>query len=478
MSGSGDRKLDRSIAEILERSQDWDAASQERIRVELQAIAEGERRSWYCKLGRVCNGEPHEGYDYSHARGDQWPPPGTDWFTWLLMGGRGSGKTRTGAEYTRKMSERVGRMALIAPTGADVRDTMIEGESGLQVVCALAGLSIDYEPSKRRITFPNGAIATTFSAERPDRLRGPQHGFAWMDEPAHYDDPDGAWDMLLMGLRLGQRPHVVLTTTPLPNKFIKERRKEKDSKVVTVSTYKNLANLAPTFREKVLSRYEGTRLGLQELHGKVLEDVEGALWSAAIIAHDFDVPFADMDRIVIAIDPAGSTNKRSDATGMVVAGRMGERVYVFTDLTDKMSPHTWATTAIRTYNTYRADAIIAEKNFGGDMVEATIRGAVSDGAIPPRVIVAQAQRGKALRAEPVVGLYEQGKVTHVGRDLAELEDEMMTWIPGKGDSPNRVDALVWAITELMDLSGELETAMPQGSIQRPAAGWTAPVRRS
>ena len=309
--------------------------------LDLSALERGERRAWYCRRGRKCDGAPHEGYPYNHARGDQWPPPGTDWFMWFLSGGRGSGKTRTGAEYTRKMSEKVGRMALVAPTGADARDTMIEGESGLKYVSALAGDKVHYEPSKRRLTFPNGCIATTFSGEEPSRLRGPQHGFAWLDEPAHMPLIEDVMSNLQFGLRLGERPHIVLTSTPIPTKWVKATQKDPKTRVVRVSTHSNRANLAPNFFETVVAQYEGTRTGLQELEGRLLESVAGALWSTDILHREHIEP-EELDRIVVAIDPAGTANRRSDETGIVVAGIRGKIAYVLHDASGKYTPMGWA----------------------------------------------------------------------------------------------------------------------------------------
>lgn len=445
---------------LIARSKEWSPSARETAAKLVQDLLEGKRRAWYCdRYDRTCDGEPHDRFPYPHARGDQWPPIGVDWFSWFLSGGRGSGKTRTGAEYTRRMTEHVSRMALVGPTGADVRDTMIEGESGLEFVCALAGYSITYEPTKRRVTFPNGCIATTFSSEKPARLRGPQHGFAWMDEPAHFENLEECWDNLLFGLRLGQRPHVVLTSTPLPNAWTRSIQEDEETVVVRVSTYANLKNLAPTYR-KIVSRYEGTRTGRQELHGELLQDVIGALWSDAIIRHDTTIHPADLSRIVIGIDPAGTANKRSDLTGIVGVGSTGEYGYVLEDASGKYSPTGWANAALDMYARLRADAIVAEKNFGGDMVAEVIQRVAKERKMHVRVLVKTATRSKQVRAEPAVALYEQGKMFHVG-DLAELELEQTTWVPSSGQpSPNRIDGLVWAMTDLFGLDTEITFAAP------------------
>lgn len=436
-------------SDLLAMAMEWSAEDQDRLKEAIGAIERGERRAWYCTRGRACDGKEHAGYPYPHARGDQWPPPGTSWFMWFLSGGRGSGKTRTGAEYTRKVADTVGRMALIAPTGADVRDTMVEGISGLKFVAALAGQKIHYEPSKRRITFPNGAIATTFSGEEPARLRGPQHGFAWLDEPAHMPLIEDVMSNLLFGLRLGNRPHVVLTSTPIPTKWVKKTQKDPKTVVVRVSTHNNRDNLSPTFFETVVAQYEGTRTGLQELEGRLLESVAGALWSGDLLVRE-EVEVEELDRITVAIDPAGTANRRSDETGIVVVGIRGKNAFVLHDASGKYSPMGWAKKALSLYEFYQANDIVAEVNFGADMVEEIILRNVASGALAPRIAKARATRGKQVRAEPVVNLYEQGRVFHrSGANLADLEDEMLTWVPGYGDSPNRVDALVWAVTHLL-----------------------------
>lgn len=462
-------------SQILRRATRWSpegVAEGQRI---VEDVLNGNLRAWYCQRGRTCDGRPHEGNPYPHARGDQWPPEGEDWFAWFISSGRGAGKTRCGAEYTRRMSERVGRMALVAPTGADVRDTMIEGDSGLQYVCALAGQKIKWEPSKRRVTFPNGAIATTFSGEEPDRLRGPQSGYAWLDEPAHMPLIEDVWSNLLFGLRLGERPHVVLTSTPIPTPWVRRIQSADTTRLVRVSTYANIDNLAPNFRDLVISQYEGTRKGRQELHGELLMDVEGAMWAAEML-HHLQEPPEDLDRIVVAIDPAGTANRRSDETGIVVVGRKGNDAYVLYDASAKYSPQGWAQRALSLYDRYEADAIVVEKNFGGDMVRDVIQRTEEGKALSPRIIVKQAMRSKALRAEPVVALYEQGRVFHTG-DQSKLETEMLSWVPGTGDSPNRVDAMVWAITELMNATrfGRIRSARggtirPNGPFGMPGGG--------
>jgi phage terminase large subunit-like protein len=489
--------IDRRLREIMEEAADWVPVKRAQLFDIIQNELGGERRAWYCQIdgkpGRHCNGEPHAGYEYPHARADQWPPLGTDWLVWFLSSGRGSGKTRTGAEYTRRMAQRLGpngRIALVAPTAPDVRDTMIEGISGLEYVCALAGERIEYEPTKRRVTFANGCIATAFTAEKPKRLRGPQHHFAWLDEPAHYEKVEEVWSNLLFGLRLGDRPHVLCSSTPIPSEWVKGVQADPDTRVVRVSTYANLANLASNYR-KTVAQFEGTRLGKQELEGEVLADVEGALWKNEMIRYELGrLEELHFDRIVVSIDPAGTANKRSDETGIVVVARLGDTLYVLDDLSGKYSPEGWAAAAYRAYERWGADAFVAEKNFGGDMVKANIETYLAKQKVTARVIVATASRSKALRAEPVVMLYEQKRALHrknlqrtevKPNVFRSLETEMLEWVPATSTkSPNRVDALVHGASELFKLGdgGPAHYAAPKGKLpSNPAlAGLTS--RRS
>lgn len=382
------------------------------------------------------------------ARPEQLPPAG-DWSFWVFMAGRGSGKTRGGSEETRRRAMASGsRIALIAATAADARDVMVEGESEILSVCPSHDMP-KYEPSKRRLTWANGSVATLFSAEEADRLRGPQHHFIWADELAAWRDAQSTWDMAMMGLRLGRRPRALVTTTPRPIKLLRDliKRDGKDVVVTRSTTYANRDNLAPTFFSQIITRYEGTRLGRQELNAELLEDIEGALWSLDMIEaarkpKDFT---PDLRRIVVAIDPAVSVSETSDATGIVVAGVGHDgRGYVLEDLSGKFSPTEWATRAVAAFNRHRADRIVAEANQGGAMVETTIRAV--DKNVPVKLV--HASRGKVTRAEPVSALYEQGRVHHIGC-FPELEDEMTSFEPGSTNSPDRMDALVWALTELM-----------------------------
>lgn len=377
------------------------------------------------------------------ARPEQRPPDG-GWLTWLVMAGRGWGKTRTGAEWAWRMARDHPRGALVAPTAADVRDTMVEGESGVLAV-APERLRPKHEPSKRRLTYPNGATQHLYSGEEPDRLRGPQHHYAWVDEWAAMGSAGAVMDMLLLGLRLGIQPRALITTTPRPVKALREVIDRPDTVTVSGSTYDNLANLAPTFQRQVLDRYEGTRLGRQELHGEFLEDVEGALWHAEMI-EPHRVAAAPTGRdveVVVAIDPAVTSGEQSDETGIVVAARQGTAYYVLGDVSGRFSPQGWAERAVAEYERWGAGVIVAEVNNGGDMVRDTIR------QVDPlaRYKAVHASRGKRVRAEPVAALYEQGRVHHVGAFNA-LEDQMTSWTVDAGWSPDRVDALVWGLSHL------------------------------
>lgn len=432
----------------------WTPVAQEKFLLRLREVRKSTWRPFYCHTPG-CDGKPHDEWNFKHARADQHPPPG-DWLTWLIRGGRGSGKTRTGAEWTNRRVRVSPRVALIAPTGPDARDILVEGESGI-LATASPEATPTWEPSKRKLTWPNGAIGHTFSGEEPDRLRGPQFYDAWIDEPAHMPLIEQVWSNLLFGLRLvnGHGNRICATTTPLPTKWMKDLIADPTTISVVASTYANVDNLAPAFAAQVLAKYEGTRLGRQEIHGEILADVEGALWAYSSIEENrAEHPPLDLDRIVVGIDPAGTTSKRSDETGIVVVGVAGDSFYVLDDRSGAYTPNVWATKAMAAYERWEADAIVAETNYGGEMVTATLRAADER----PRVITVHSRRGKALRAEPIVALYERGKVHHVGV-FTDLEDQMISWVPGT-DSPDRVDALVHAITQLAGSADPAAIATP------------------
>lgn len=382
--------------------------------------------------------------------------------TWLILSGRGFGKTRTGAEWVRAMvsgktpltAGRYNRVALVGETAADARDVMVEGESGLLAVHP-PEFRPHYEPSKRRVTWPNGAVGTLFNATEPDQLRGPQFDLAWCDELAKWRYAQDTWDMLQFGLRLGDNPRQIVTTTPRPIRIIREMLKDaasgNPSVVVTRGRMsENRANLAPKFIAQIEGKYQGTRLGRQELDAEVLEDMPDALWTRSGLDQHRVKAAPALKRIVVAVDPAAKQNDMPEegaATGIVVCA-MGEdnRGYVLEDATCRQSPLGWARMACAMFDKYEADCIVAEVNQGGDMVRETIRTVRS--SLPVKDVTSY--RGKWLRAEPTAALYEQGRISHVGT-FAPLEDEMVAFGPNglaDGVSPDRVDALVHGFTEL------------------------------
>jgi phage terminase large subunit-like protein len=430
----------------------WDPKSQERL---LQGVEVAKATNWkpfYCP-NVTCDGRPHgPNWDFPHAREDQRPPNWKKkWLTWLLMSGRGSGKTRTGSEVTNRITQIVGRIALIGPTGPDIRETMVEGPSGI-LACAHPTQRPTWNPSRKILTWPNGAIAQGFSGEEPDRIRGGNFGAAWIDEPAHIDLIHECWPNLKLTLRerADYPNHIICTTTPKPSKWMKELVADPKTITVRVSTYANLDNLSSEFRDTILESFEGTRWGRQELHGEILEDVEGSLWKAWMIKSIDHSKLPELDRIVIAVDPAGSCNPRSDETGIIGIGIEGRHLYVLADRTGRYSPDGWAQAAHGLYEELQADCIVAEKNYGGEMVKHTLE---SVGLPDVLVKLVDSRRGKKLRAEPMVALYEKDLVTHVSgmdrNDLVDLENEQVEWVPGKGPSPNRVDALVHGAWELV-----------------------------
>jgi phage terminase large subunit-like protein len=391
------------------------------------------------------------------ARPDQLPPAAgaADWTTWLMVGGRGAGKTRAGAEWVRAIvhghpmftDRPARRIALVGETAADVRDVMIEGVSGILAVHPPARRP-QWTPSRRRLEWPNGAVALVFSAEDPEALRGPQFDAAWSDEIGKWRRADETWDMLQFGLRLGDRPRQVATTTPRPIPLVKRLIGDPRCVVTRARTRDNAYNLAPAFLDTVVGRYAGTRLGRQELDGEMIEERADALWTRALIEACRGPSPASLARIVVAVDPPASSRAGADACGIVAAGIDGEGgLHVLADETAQgLRPAQWAMRAVELYRRLEADAVVVEVNQGGEMVEAVLRDI--DPALP--VVNVRATRGKYLRAEPVAALYEQGRVRHVV-PLTRLEDEMCDFAPGglsNGRSPDRLDALVWALTHL------------------------------
>ena len=403
-------------------------------------------------------------------------PPRGDWKSWVIMGGRGAGKTRAGSEWVRRKVEgatpeargECSRVALIGETFDQTREVMVFGDSGI-LACSPPDRRPVWEASRRRLVWPNGATATVFSAHEPEALRGPQFDAAWVDELAKWRKAEDTWDMLQFALRLGTHPQQVVTTTPRNVEVLKRILQSASTVTTHAPTDANRAYLAESFLAEVETRYGGTRLGRQELEGLLLDDVEGALWTTAMVEGCRVDRLPELDRVVVAVDPAVTGGAASDECGIVVAGVVtsGEpkdwRAYVLEDATVRGGPTEWARAAIAAMDRHKAERLVAEVNQGGDLIESVVR--QIDPLVPFRGL--RAARGKAIRAEPVAALYEQGRVKHLrGPSLGALEDQMcrmtLRGYEGKG-SPDRLDALVWAIHELMI---------------EPAAGFRQPMMRT
>nr|WP_244610486.1 terminase family protein [Microvirga pakistanensis] len=383
------------------------------------------------------------------------------WTIWLMLGGRGAGKTRTGSEWVRGIAlgepdfsdAPVRRIALVGETFSDARNVMVEGPSGILAVHARHERPV-WSPSLRKLEWTNGAVAHVFSAEDPDSLRGPQFEAAWADELAKWKHVEETWDMLQFGLRLGAHPRQMVTTTPRPIPLLKRFLADPAVVVSRARTADNAAHLAPAFLEAVVGRYAGTRLGRQELDGDIIEDRPDALWTREMIEAGRADAAPPLARIVVAVDPPASSSRRADACGIVAAGLDESGIaYVLEDATASgLKPPEWAAKAVALYRRLQADALVVETNQGGEMATGVIREV--DPSVPVRAV--RATRGKYLRAEPVSVLYAQGRVRHVGA-MPELEDEMCDFGPGgltSGRSPDRMDALVWALTELVLRDGK------------------------
>ncbi len=411
-------------------------------------------------------------FDWAFWRRPEQAAPAGDWETWLIQTGRGWGKTRTGAEWVREQasSGQVKLIGLVGATAADIRDTMVEGDSGILACCPPWDMP-EYEPSKRhRLTWKNGCVAIGYSADEPNRLRGPNFGAAWCDELASWRFLSEAFNNLMFALRKGTNPRCVITTTPRPIKLLREIIADPGTVLTRGSLYDNEDNLAESFKRRILRRYEGTRLGRQEIAGEMLDDVPGALWTRGMVEAaryplDASRPVQEqlpkLRRVVVAVDPAVTSGDESDDTGIMVGGVGADgNGYLLADKTCHETPDTWARVAVNTYREYQADRIVAEVNNGGDLVEAMIR--TVDPRVPYKSL--HASRGKRVRAEPISALYEQGRIKHIG-SFPDLEDEMCNFVPDVTEkSPDRVDALVWLFTELMlKDSGPIE---PQTSIFR------------
>jgi phage terminase large subunit-like protein len=387
-------------------------------------------------------------YDWGrHARDEQKLPLG-DWKIWLILAGRGFGKTRTGAESVRSwiQNKQARRIALVGDTQQDVRRVMLEGDSGLLGIHPPDERPL-YFPSRGLVSWKNGATATLYSSEKHETLRGPQFDAAWVDELAKFRAPRKTWDQLMFALRKGACPRVIITTTPRPCSLLKEllERQGKDVVVTKGSTFDNADHLAPSFIQTMSERYAQTRLGAQELYGEILEDDSQALWSSSLLKSCYRQEIPPLTRLVVALDPAVTNHAHSDETGIIVAGRDAQnRAFILTDLSGKYRPQEWAQKALSAYHHFQADRIIAEVNQGGDLVEQMLRSLDQNVAYK----AVRATRDKLTRAEPVAALYAQGRVFHTGKNLGNLERQLCTYIPGN-PSPDRLDALVWAVTDLL-----------------------------
>lgn len=389
------------------------------------------------------------------GRQNQFEPTYRAWTYWLIMAGRGFGKTRTGAEWVREQVKKKPIVNLIGATADDARDIMIEGESGILAICP-PDERPKYIAHKRRLDWPNGARSLIFTADEPDRLRGKQHYALWADELAAWRYPD-SWDQAMLGLRLGENPQAVITTTPRPLKVLKDLLVDEATVLTTGSTYENRSNLARSFYKTIITKYEGTRLGRQELHAELLDDLPGALWQRSRIDQLRVAAPPPLRRVVVAIDPAVSTKEGSDETGIVAAG-IGEldgHGYTLADWSGVFTPDEWGRKAVLLFQQLKADYIIAEANNGGDLVEQNIRVVAKSMNVSVTVKLVHATRGKFIRAEPVSSLTEQGRDHHVG-SFPQLEDQMCGFTADfnrekMGFSPDRMDAKVWAYHELMIL---------------------------
>lgn len=387
--------------------------------------------------------------------------PDVPFFVWTILAGRGWGKSRTGAETVRQWIKTNKRVNLIGATSDDARDIMIEGESGILEICPPDERPI-YRASKRRLEWPNGARSLIFTADEPERLRGKQHYKIWADEVAAWRYPE-AWDQAMMGLRLGSSPQAVVTTTPKPVKLILELMNDPRNVITRGTTYDNAGNLARGFYEYVIKKYEGTRLGRQELNAEILSDVAGSLWKRPKIDENRVASCPALSRIVVGVDPSASSD--GSEAGIITAGKVGDEYYTLADDSLQGPPEKWGYAAVLAYVRSRADCIVAEKNNGGEMVASVINQAVINarakgdkiGNVPIKLV--WASRGKETRAEPISSIAAQGRDHHVGF-FPNLEDELCTWVPGE-KSPNRLDAKVWAYTDLTDSAGPLPKEQPQ-----------------
>lgn len=427
----------------------------------LASLSAAEKKEWLNSLTPEQKAELRWHWPF-WARPNQLEPKGNDWNTWLILAGRGFGKTRIGTETIRSWvtgdtpmsGGKCFRIALVAETAPDARDVMVLGESGI-LACTPKDFRPTYHPSKRSVEWPNGAKAWLYNAVEPDQLRGPQHDGAWCDELAKFRYMQETWDQLQFGLRLGDHPRAIVTTTPRPLPLIRKLLQDDTVFVTRGSTFDNSSNLASPFLKQIQDRYGGTRLGRQELEGEILDDIPGALWNRSTIDENRVKETPDLERVLVAVDPAASSNEGSDETGIVGVGMARDndgyaRGYVLADESLRGTPEEWASAAVRLYRELQADRIVAEKNNGGEMVASVIR--AIDRSVP--ITLVHASRGKIVRAEPISALYEQGRIHHAGR-FDKLEDQMCTFSvdnirDANSGSPDRVDALVWGFSELFE----------------------------
>ena len=437
----------------------------------LAGLSDEEQEEFYNSLSLEAKANLKYKWDF-WARPNQLEPEG-DWTTWLILAGRGFGKTRTGSETIRRWvcgdtplaPGRCHKIALVAETASDARDVMVEGPAGL-LACHSKDFRPTYYPSKRSVEWPNGAQAILFNAVEPDQLRGPQFDAAWCDELAKWRYAAETWDQLQFGLRLGLHPRQIVTTTPRPIPVVRRLINDPNTVVTKGRTHDNSPNLAAPFLRQIEERYGGTRLGRQEIEGEVLDDMPGALWNRELIDGNRRLESPDFDRIVVAVDPAATSGEDADETGIVAVGTArdadgNQRGYVLADRSLRGTPDEWAAAAVNLYHELDADRIVAEKNQGGEMVEAVLR--AKDRSVP--ITLVTATRGKVVRAEPVSALYEQGRIHHVGR-FDKLEDQMCLFTRdvdrSSGNSPDRVDALVWGLTSLFErITGRRKRAEPK-----------------
>jgi phage terminase large subunit-like protein len=420
-----------------------------------------DRKAWLASLSDAERAALRYQWRTFWARPEQLPPP-EPWRVWLAQTARGWGKTRAGAETVRAWVEsgKATHIALVNDTAADVRDVQVEGLDGLLAICPPWNRPL-YEPSKRRLTWPSGAVAICYAAESPGLLRGPQHDGGWCDELAKWknlrrtdEHGETAWSNLQMGLRVGDHPQCVITTTPRPIPLIKALQKQPGVVVTHGRLEDNRANVSEEWYESIHAQYAGTRLGRQELGGELIENVEGALWTLDVFdAHRVQERPKDLKRVVVAIDPPGSVHGAEAGIVAVGLGTDGHG-YVLADMSEHYTPEQWGRVAVQLYDAEHADALVAETNYGGQMVGSVVRSAaqaLQQGGLRSSSIVnvkiVTASRGKQVRAEPISALYAQGRMHHVGT-WATLEDQCATWVPGN-ESPDRMDALVWAVTDLL-----------------------------